>query len=158
MAEINDATAVRPALHSIGLPLIPSQDAANFFARLQDGGGAVELPYMPYVAPKLAESPWARQTVEFERAGETDAARPKAYVVRKPFPSFAHAVLAQMRFIVTGELTREWSSSGGVGAQRANLADFVLADLADYASGRNWITTKQETAARLLEAQAAELQ
>ena len=102
--RVGEALAEYPILHNIGPFLAPTQEAANYLAKMQYEAAAIEPPYGPYPAPQLAKRPWGPRKAEIRGAVEADAPREKKCGVRRHHPSAARPVPASPRATVAGEI------------------------------------------------------
>ena len=98
----------------------------NFFTKMEREDGSTEPPVFPHPAPRLGAERWSLPDAELERAAGHDAAQREKFRVARPYPSSAHLVFSQMRFIMAGELAGAWASFGGIGAQWTDLAQVAL--------------------------------
>ena len=86
-SEVNifEAIKAHPCLNGIGELLRPRQEAVNIFSEALYVGSKAIPPYIPFVAPKLWEAPWAPQdpirkrAIESEKTARNGTARKPAF-------------------------------------------------------------------------------
>ena len=94
----------------------------DIFSQALYEGGKPALPYIPFVAPKLREAPWALQDPARKRAIEAEKARQKRNSAKTSFLDTGKLALAYLRYIISGDLAGAWTKFGGLGALLTNLA------------------------------------
>ena len=68
----------------IGRGLMPSQEAANYFAKLQYEAAATEPPFIPYPARDITQEPWAPHALDVKRAIEAEFAKQEKFGASGP--------------------------------------------------------------------------
>ena len=85
---------------------------------LHDGNRAC-APFIPLLAPKLGESPWAIQDPARTRATGAEKSRQR---LDAAIPSTGQLGLYHLRYVIAGDAGVDWNNSGGLGLLLANLA------------------------------------
>ena len=123
--DIFGAIKNHPTLYGLGELLRPRQEAVNIFSEAMYEGSKAVPPYIPFVAPRLWEAPWALQDPAHKRAAESERSRQKRNAVKTSFLNTGQLALAYLRYIIAGELSGAWSKFGGLGALLTNLASIL---------------------------------
>ena len=125
--EIDIFAAIKnhPTLYGLGELLRPRQEAVNIFSEAMYEGSKAIPPYIPFVAPKLWEAPWALQDPTHKRAAESERSRQKRNAVKTSFLNTGQLALTYLRYIMAGELSGAWTKFGGLGAMLTNLASIM---------------------------------
>ena len=105
--EVNVGSAIqnlKSDWEKIGRGLMPSQEAANYFTKLQYEAAATEPPFIPNPSPDLKVEPWTPHALDVKRAIEADLAKQKKYGAKKHYARADHMALALIRAIIAGEV------------------------------------------------------
>ena len=94
---------------------------------------AKDPPYVPYLTPKLFEPPWApidtdRKTARTRRIGYSEQARRTLIPQEMSIQAFS---LYSLRFVISADLCKAWSSFGGLGPQLSHLSTVLHLAIAE---------------------------
>ena len=118
--EINIGSALqnlKSGWEKIGRGLMPSQEAANYFTKLQYEAAATEPPSIPYPSPDLEVEQWAPHALDVRRATEEDLAKQKKYGAKRRYVRADPISPALIRMIIAGEVAGARDKFGGIGLQ-----------------------------------------
>ena len=127
--KVDEAPRKHPIFRKMGTRSIPSQSAANFFAKTKFDDEATEPPASRRSAPKLRREPWSLQGAEFRGPAGYGVARQEKFRAKRPCPSSARIFFAQVGFVAAGALAGARDSFGVVGAEWTNLAQIAAGGL-----------------------------
>ena len=116
-----------PSLASISASLQPEKEMANWINKQKAIASAKDPPYIPYLVPKLTDTPWMPPSAEHTSAranwlGFSKQAKRTASPQEMSIQCFA---LYHLRFIVAAELCKAWDKFGGLSCQLSHLSTIL---------------------------------